>query len=103
VQEVVLILAGQIAEGGLVTAHAFAVEIAEAVEEGPLILVSVGCQDQIDVAVDEGFFGARGRGGGDDQVAEDDQGLVLVIVEEEGFPIGGGEVFGGVYARLCGG
>jgi len=45
VEQVVLIFAGEVAEGGFVAAHAFAIEVAEAVEECALVFGGFGGQD----------------------------------------------------------
>src|SRR5690348_7428279 len=94
VQKIVLVVAREITKRGFVAADAFAIEIGEGIEKVSLFVVGISGQDKIDVAIDESFFGARRVGGRDDEVAENNERFVLVIVEEERFPVGRGKVFG---------
>ena len=101
VQQIVLIVARKITEGGFETADAFAIEKGEGVEEGALIFGSFGGEDQVDIAIDESVFGAGRVGGGNDEVAEDDESFVLVGVEKKRLPIGDVEFVGGVDAAVA--
>ena len=66
VEEIVLLVAFEVAKGGFVAAHAFAIEVAEAVKERALAIVSFGGEDKVDETIDKSFLCARSVGGGDD-------------------------------------
>src|SRR5258708_23199278 len=102
VEEIVLLVAFEVAEGGFVAAHAFAIEVAEAVKERALAIVSFGGEDNIDETIDQSLLGARSVGGGDDEITEEDERFVLVVVEEERLPVWSGEILRGVDTVLCG-
>src|SRR5580765_96062 len=59
IKQVVLMFAWKVTERCIVTAHALAVEIAEAVQERALCVGSFGRENEIDVTIYESFFGAR--------------------------------------------
>ena len=99
-QQIILIFSGQVAKRRFVAPNAFAIEICQIVQERSLILVCVGSQHEIDIAVHERLLGAGSVRRGDDEVAERDERFILVLIQEERLPSGCREVFRGVNAAL---
>src|SRR5215471_4524831 len=77
VEQIVLFFVREIAEGTFVSAHSFAVEVTESVKERALVFRLIGGENQINITVGESFLRARSIGRGNDEIAEDDQSLVL--------------------------
>ena len=100
VQQIVLIFPRQVTKRRFVAPNAFAIQIAQIVQERFLIFVRVRGQHEVDVAIHQSFLRARSVRGGDNQIAEHDQRFILVLIEEKRLPSWRGEVFRGVHTAL---
>ncbi len=87
-QELELVLGGEMDERGAKALNALSVDVCEAGEKLPLCFLCFGREKAVYEAIHQSLFCPRRIGPGNDQVAQRNQGFVLVRIEECGFPVG---------------
>src|SRR5271157_1411001 len=100
VQQKILVVSREINKCRLEAPNAFAIEIAEGVQERSSCLGGLSSQDKINVAIHQRFLGPGSVRRRDDQVAEYDEGFILMLIQKKRLPSGRGKILRGVHTAL---